>query len=154
FRMSFNIADKFFTIWTDHINIFAAEIKKDLSSKDADKLFQGILEIFRQNPTLRPNKKSLLVCCNAIANFDMKAKEIRILKRVLTDELLYSRVEIKYSDYIPKIAFRLSKDFHLPLEMLIPVLKGEIPIIDLLYGKYFKDVLMMIEFIKRRRLLD
>ncbi|MHA1973711.1 MAG: hypothetical protein ACTSW1_11995 [Candidatus Hodarchaeales archaeon] len=153
-KMTLNIADKIFTVWSDESKAFTSIIKRDLISPDVNQLIHGILRIFRENKNLRPNKKSLFIVFNAISSLDLKFKDLPLLKRVLTDELLFSRISIKYPEHIPQIASRLSKDFFIPLNVLIPALRGEIPIIDLLYGDYFKDTFLMLDFIKRRRLLE
>lgn len=152
-RFSINIADKSLIIWIEETKVAAVAIKTNRINPSIELLIQKIMKFYIDHNKLIPNRRTFLIAINAITELNLTKDDFPSIERVLTDSRLFSKIHMKYPLQIPRIVTRLSHDFTIPNELVVPFLKGEISVIGLLESKYFKEILDMIDFIDRRNLL-
>jgi hypothetical protein len=79
----------------------------------------------------------------------------RVIKRLLTDDLLYSKTTTEYIDRIQRIIERISSEFPLAKEILEPLLKGETSLMELFengYSNRVDEIFELVDYVNRRGL--
>jgi hypothetical protein len=78
------------------------------------------------------------------------------LSRILHEDMLFSTLHTPYEDRIPSIVERAAKRYPIAEELLGPLLRGYMTLIDALEGGFssrYKEVFELIDFVNRRRIL-
>jgi hypothetical protein len=79
----------------------------------------------------------------------------RVIQRLLSDDLLYSKTTTEYPDRISRIIERISSEYPLANEILEPLLRGETTLIELLengYSNRVEDIFELVDYVNRRGL--
>jgi hypothetical protein len=154
--LTINVADKQYDLWILDSMIIAANFLKKEGFEIFDALFKEILaQQFNDREWLTKREQ-----LNLILQFLEKASatqtDIPVLLRILTDDLLFSDIHIKYLDQIPRIVERLNKEFSIAKEVLDPLLRNKITLMDLLRKNYLlrsRELIQMVDFINMRKIL-
>ncbi len=89
------------------------------------------------------------------SNLDQKSEEL--IDRLIFDDLLYSKIEIKYKDRIPRIIERISPMFSIDQEYLLSYFKSNLNTVEFLRTTNstdsFEKLIKVIDFVNRRDLL-
>lgn len=150
--METNIADLHFHIWIAEKRVLCIHFKKQALLKPMEfiapliaegngsdviprrRLLNLVFRILEQDPDLSPS----------------------MLTRIMNEDMLFTKVHTPYEDRIPSIVDRTAARYPIAKEILGPVLRGYMPIIEALEGSgcsRYKEVFELIDFINRRRVL-
>jgi hypothetical protein len=105
-----------------------------------------------------PRKRVLKLLITILKKVDHNGIDDDLLYQLLTDDRLYTKIKIKYKDRIPQIAFKICKRFAVKKDILTDILLGKKTVIDALEYDYdslmnFKDLMEVVDYINRRKLL-
>jgi len=79
-----------------------------------------------------------------------------MLLRIMNEDMLYTEFHTPFEDRIPSIVERTIPRHPIAKEILGPLLRGYITLIDVLEGEYcsrYKEIFELVDFINRRRIL-
>ena len=151
--MTIRIADKQFHLWILGSIAVVVSLRGGMTlSTNMSELLSKITYLYADDEASTPNRRTLLVAVNAITRLNLSIDHYPLIKRVLTDPILFTIIGLKYPENIPRIVNRLTKYFTLPKEIMFSLLNGRIAIINLLDSIYFVEILELIEFVDRRNL--
>ncbi|MFX1239378.1 MAG: hypothetical protein ACFE8P_16880, partial [Promethearchaeota archaeon] len=158
FYMSIEIADILFHIWIFQSNIICLNLKNE---QNIDWLKPVLLE-FIENATLEhtliSNCPRLLLMSEFFKEDKITSENIPLIKRLLLDDLLYSRIQIRYLDKIDRILSRLILEFNIDKVFVFGFFFQSRSIVDFTrkLGNYqdFEEFVDVIDFINRRNLLE
>ena len=98
------------------------------------RLLNAIFKILESNPKVSPS----------------------ILSRIMNEDMLFATLHTPYEERIPSIVERTAQRYPIADEILGQLLRGYITFIDVLEGDYssrYEEILDLIDFINRRRIL-
>jgi len=79
-----------------------------------------------------------------------------MLDRIINEDMLFTTLQTPYEDMIPKIVERTASRHPIANEILGPLLRGYVSLIDTLEGQYctrYEEIFSMIDFVNRRNVL-
>ena len=85
------------------------------------------------------------------------ASDIPPLKKLMFDDLLCSKIVVKYPDHIPRIIDRLSKEFSIGKSVLHSLLVERSTLLDLLKNDYLpraRELIELVEYVNRRKIIQ
>ncbi|MBY8983353.1 MAG: hypothetical protein KGD57_10410, partial [Candidatus Lokiarchaeota archaeon] len=84
--------------------------------------------------------------------------KIPVIQRLINDDLLYSRIQIKYKERLPKIIDKLSSTFPIEKQILKKFFNQDLSLIDFLNKEgilnQLENFIEIYDFINRRRLFE
>ncbi len=157
-HLQVSIADKIVHTWTQNNNIVAI----GLQHAKVEALVNGWIERFLSVPQLldqlHHHAEPIFLVLKILDQQLMTPEEDpSLLLRLVTDDLLFTRIYTPYLDHIERIVERTSREYPIAKEILSDLLHGKKTVIEILhddrYLKHFKEIFAMIDFINRRKLL-
>ncbi|MFX1236417.1 MAG: hypothetical protein ACFFAS_07425 [Promethearchaeota archaeon] len=156
--MRISIADKFFHLWISGSNVLCVNLANELNIQ----WLNPIMEEFIEKASFEGN---LISNCPRIINITEFFREDQInkdllptVKRIVYDDLLYSKIQIKYPERIKKIIDRLTTEFSIDHSIIFGFFFQNKSLIEYIrkIGDYedFKEFIELIGFINRRKLLE
>ncbi len=141
-----------FHIWTSHTRILCVVLK---NQKLLSILNSFVSQIFGEGGAdLVPRRRLLNLVFHIIEKNPNLSHSV--LSRIMNENLLFTKFQTPFEDRIPSIVERTSVRFPIAREVLAPILRGHMTLIEALETvghSHIQDVLDLIEFINRRRIL-
>ncbi|MHA1761965.1 MAG: hypothetical protein ACTSXA_15245 [Candidatus Heimdallarchaeota archaeon] len=150
------IADLECFLWTEGKTfIVLSSHKQSLKflNKTMNQLVKGI-----EDNTLIPKKRIFAFLVTLLLETDLAEKRPDIILRLLTDDLFYSKIMIRYPDRLKEIIPKVIERFPVPKKVLEELLLGKATLISLLESqpdliKQSRALIEALDFINRRKLL-
>ncbi|MBN1802414.1 MAG: hypothetical protein JW891_12960 [Candidatus Lokiarchaeota archaeon] len=155
--LSFSIADKIFHLWIFQSNILCVNLKNERNILWLNPVLSEFLKKSFLQDKLISICPRLLLLSDFFKENEISKEKIPLLKRFLLDDLLYSRIRIKYLDRIDRILNKLMSEFNIDKVFVLAFFFQDKSIVDFTkkLGNYqdFEEFIYMIDFINRRGLL-
>ncbi len=148
------IADKKFNIWIFKDNILFAGFKNALY---IDR-FEPIARKFVEQPfyDLVVKIEQVKTAFRFLERPGISSKDVATFFRLISDDRLFSTIQVRFPENIPRILKRLNEEFKIDSEVLEPFLYGKVSMSDLLGPELItktSELFELIDFINRRNLL-
>ncbi|MFW9994240.1 MAG: hypothetical protein ACFFD4_19505 [Candidatus Odinarchaeota archaeon] len=156
-KISYSIADKVFHVWNEGSRFIAAVFKEDQLNEKIELIIKEILSSFVQRRGTVTRRRIIILALNASSSKHLTEDDLPAIRRLLTDNALFTTIKVKYENHIPRIIDRLAREFPIAGDILEKLLKGETTVIELLESKYldrYREIFDLIDFINRRKLLE
>ena len=149
-------ADKEFFLWNYEKQVFGGIFK----DKTTVQIFDTIIrEYFKRYVTLEElltKIRAIHIALRCIEDRSEKIRPVHVV-RLLTDDILYFPLEMKYKEKIPFVVNKLISFFDISEENLTKLLSGKATVIDLLETADFEKLdryLDVLDFLNDRKLLE
>ncbi len=155
--LSMILNEKEFQVWNSGPIIVSACFKNDKISEIFNEIATYLSHIPLKGEEWLIKRDRINVALQIFENAIVVKDDIPLLQRIISDDLLDIKLKIKYKDHIPQIIERLGREFVLAKEVLNPLLRGEITILQLLeknFNNRFRELLSLVDFINRRNLVS
>ncbi|MFX1275079.1 MAG: hypothetical protein ACFFBP_18620 [Promethearchaeota archaeon] len=158
-NMNIQIADKNFYLWILESIVICINLKDDSNIQWLKPLISEFMEktIFEGN--LISNCPRLLIINEVFKTSKITEEKLPLIRRLIFDDLLYSKIEIKYTDHITQILNKALSKFNLDRNFVLGFFfyQNKSIMEYLRKSEKFEDIevfLEMIDFINRRKLLE
>ncbi len=157
-RLNVNVADKKVQLWIKNGHVLAINVLKEKIIPVLDAWLAMLLDEEELLTQLQHHKYSITLALQIISQETVLPSDAKLLMRLITDDLLFTKVSSPYLDRFDRIVERVSREYPIARNVLGSILRGEKTVIDVLaddrYQKNVSDILAMIDFINRRKLLE
>lgn len=156
--MKISIADKDFHLWISYNNVVCINLKNELYIQWLNPIMEEFIEKASFEGNLISNSPRI-INITEFFNADQISKDLLpTVKKIIYDDVLYSKIQIKYPERIEKIVDRLSSEFSIDRSLILGFFfqsKGLIEFLRKLEDyEDFKEFIELIGFINRRKLLE
>ncbi len=151
--MEANIADMHLDVWTSENRVLCVHFNMQNLLKSMEKIAPLIVE--GNGEDVIPRRRLLNLIFHILEQDPNLSPSM--LSRIMNEDMLFAKVHTPYEDRIPSIVERTASRYPIAKEILGPILRGYMPIIEALEGKgcsRYKEVFELIDFINRRRVLS
>ncbi len=156
--MTFSIADKLFHLWIYESNILCMNLKNERNIAWLKPILPEFLQQCSLKDKLISDCPRLLLLSDFFKENEILDEKIPLIKRFLLDDLLYSRIQLKYLDSIDQILKKLISEFNIDKVFVLAFFFQDKSIVDFTkrLGNFqdFEEFINMIDFINRRGLLE
>jgi hypothetical protein len=153
---SVTVADKKYEIWISGSILFAICFKKSEFLEEFDDLMKKMVDLKYSDREWFSKRERLHLMLKSVETTKMTKLNVPIMVRILSDDLIFSRIQAKYPDQVPRIVDKLNKEFLIPKEAITTLLLGKISVIDLLRGEYLsraKELIELVDYVNRRKIV-
>ncbi|HME50735.1 MAG TPA: hypothetical protein VKM55_00830 [Candidatus Lokiarchaeia archaeon] len=151
-----SVGDKQYNLWISGSTIIAIDFKECIGCDVFKQVISMILEQGSTSVEWLAKRERLNLVIKYAEISRITKSDVPIMMRIMTDDLIFSIIQVKFPDQIPRIVDRLSKEFAIAKDVLEPLLSGKTRIIDLLEGNYLKqatDLIELVDYINRRNII-
>jgi len=156
--MKISIADKNFHLWISYNNVICMNLKDELNIQWLNPLMEEFIEKASFEGNLISNSQRIINITEFFHEDHINKDNLSAIKRIIYDDLLYSKIQIKYPERIEKIIERLTSTFSIDRSIILGFFFQNKSLIEYLriIGDYedFKEFIELIGFINRRKLLE
>ncbi len=150
-----NIAGQIFHFWASGNRILVASLTSEEGLPAFDVVAKKLLESTFEDLVNRVER--LEVALLFLEKSRLLGKDLQAFFRFVTDDRLFSKIQVKYSENIPHILARLKEEFGFDLVVLAPFLRGyksmsEVLDVDTLPRA--SELFEVVDYIERRKLLE
>ncbi len=153
-----SIADKDFHLWISHNNVICMNLKNELNFQWLSPIIEEFIEKASFEGNLISNCPRIINITEFFRDDQINNDVFPIVKKVIYDDLLYSKIQIKYPERIEKILDRLVSEFSIERSIILGFFFQNKGLIDYLRKigdqEDFKEFIELIGFINRRKLLE
>jgi hypothetical protein len=150
--METKIADMDLHVWTSEDRVLCISFTNGSLAKAVDAI---AVHIITQNGSgIIPRRKMLNLIFNILEHNPQLPP--KMLSRIMNEDMLYTTFRTPYEDRIPHIVEKTASRHPIAKEVLGPLLRGYMTLIDALEDKYcsrYSEIFDMIDFINRRKIL-
>jgi hypothetical protein len=150
------VADKKYEIWISGSIIFAICFKKLESLEEFNFLIKKMVDLnFSDKEWFLKRERLYLMLKYAETTKISKLNSVT-MARIISDDLVYTKIQVKYPDLVPRIVEKLNKDFLIPREIISQLLLGKISVIDMLRGEHLArahELIQLVDFVNRRKIV-
>ena len=153
---SVTVADKKYDVWISGPKMIATNFRKRDQFEIFDLLFKKVLDLNYNEKEWLSKRERLNLMLRFVETTKISKQDVPIMLRILSDDLIYTSIQLKYPDQIPRIVDRISKEFLIAKDVLEPLLTGKITIIELFRKGYLnrtREMIQLVDFINRRNIL-
>lgn len=152
------MADKVFHLWFSNSNVICISLINELHFQWINPIIKDLVNIAVLDEDLIARSPRILIL-NEFLNIDSITKnDLPLINRIIYDDFLHTKTQIKYIERLPRIIKRLSEDFTIESEILISFFKQNRSVIEFLKKcktpDYLPKFIKIIDFVNRRRLLS
>ena len=155
--LSVLMADKIFHLWISKSNVICINLKTEQSYKWLDPVMKEFINSAIHKGTLISNSNRFLLINEFFKEDVITSDTLPLIKRMIFDDLFYSKIQIKYIDHVDRIIQRLFSEFDIEKVFVLGFFYQSKSIIDFIknLGNYddFEEFIEMIDFINRRKLI-
>jgi hypothetical protein len=155
--VSLSIADKKYYTWISNQLLIVINFKNSEPVDILNPLFKLFVEQKISDREWLSKRERINIILKYLDKNNISKSSIPQLMRIFTDDVLYSHIHVKFPDQIPRIVERVSKEFQFANDMIEPLLRDKMTIIDLLRNNYADkapELIEVIDFINRRNMLS
>ncbi|MFW9987267.1 MAG: hypothetical protein ACFFC3_01270 [Candidatus Odinarchaeota archaeon] len=156
--LNVSIAEQNFHIWNSGDNFICINLnEKDSEISWIRKVISNMNNQINSDAQLISKSPRILLISDFLNHSNIDEKKEALIDRLIFDDLLYSKIEIKYKDRIPRIIERVSPMFSINQEYLVSYFNTNLNTIEFLRSTgnigSFEKLLKVIDFVNRRNLL-
>ncbi len=147
-----HFADRDFYVWTSDERVLCVSFNNLKLLKSIESIAPRI--VAENDESIIPRRR-LLNLLFQILEKDPKLSP-DMLSKIMNEDMLFTTFHTPYEDRIPSIVERSIDRYPIAKEILGPLLRGYLTLIDVLEGEYcsrYKEVFELVDFINRRRIL-
>ena len=156
--LNINIADKTFHLWISQSNVICVNLKNELNLQWISPVLDEFIGKALFEGNLISDSPRLLVINEFFKEDQITKEKIPTIMQLISDDLLYSKIQIRYKERIDRIINRLSSEFSLEKSIILAFFYQNKSIIDFLrdIGDYesLEEFIELISFVNRRKLLE
>ncbi len=152
---SLNIAGKDYHFWTLEKKILVATLTLEEKLPAFDMIAKKLLEATFEDLVIRVDR--LEVALLFLEKSRLLGKDFQAFFRFVTDDRLFSKIQVKYPENIPHILARLKEEFGFDLVVLAPFLRGFKSMSEVLDAETLpraSELFEVVDYIERRKLLE
>lgn len=157
-NLKFSIADQDYQLRFLNSNVICYNIKNNDHILWFNSLLDSIADKEPDTNYLVTKSSRFLMINEYFDEKKIYMEQVPMILRLINDDLLFSKVQIKYKDRVPSIINRLETTFEVNKEILDEFFNQELSIVDFLSKKGIQNQLEqfieMYDFINRRKLLE
>ncbi len=150
--METRIADMGLHVWTTDSRVLCVSFRNGSLAKAVDAIAPHIIGEIEDS--IIPRRRMLNLIFQILeTNPDLTPS---MLSRIMNEDMLHSTFHTPYEDRIPSIVERTVQRHPIAGEILGPLLRGYLTLIEVLEGEHcarYEEVFELIDFINRRRIL-
>ncbi|MBN2230357.1 MAG: hypothetical protein JW779_12280 [Candidatus Thorarchaeota archaeon] len=150
--LDMRVADMEMKVWSSESRVLCVCFTNGSLMKSIDSVAEHIVN--ERDGSIIPRRRNLNVIFRILesdSNLDPS-----ILSRIINEDMLFATLHTPYEDRIPSIVERTASRYPIAGELLGPLLRGYITLIEALEGDFssrYKEVFELIDFVNRRRIL-
>ncbi len=155
-KASVLVADKKYEIWISGSIVFALSFKKQDYVNEFENFMDKLVELKYKGQAWSSKHERLLLALKYTEKTKITKQIAQAMVRIVSDDLIFSKIQAKYPDQVPRIMDKLSTEFQIPKEVISPLLMGRSSVIDLLRGDYLsraQELFQLVDFMTRRKIL-
>ena len=156
--MKISIADKDFHLWISFNNVICINLKNELHIQWLKPIMEEFIDKASFEGNLISNSPRVINITEFFSASQIDKNLLPTVKKIIYDDLLYSKIQIKYPERIEKIIKRLSSSFSIDRSIILGFFFQNKSLIDFIrkIGDYedFREFIELIGFINRRKLLE
>ncbi len=156
--LNISIAERDFHIWNSGDNFICLNLNEEISEIPwLIKLISNLNSQINSDAQLISKSPRILLISEFLNHSNIDKKKEALIDRLIFDDLLYSKIEIRYKDRIPRIIEKVSPMFSIDQEYLVSYFNTNLSTIEFLRSTgsidSFEKLLKVIDFVNRRNLL-
>lgn len=152
------VAEKTFHVWISGSNIICINLNEGIEIPWIKSVIKNINKNINFDGNLIAKSPRILLISEFFNGADLNQKQDSIIKRLIFDDLLHSKITIKFEERIKRIVDRISSNFKIRPEILNEFFNENLSTIEYLRKSGNTDLLEkfidIIDFINRRKLLE
>ncbi len=156
--LSVTIADKIFHVWIDNSNVICVNLINELNIQWLNTILSEFIEKATVDGNLISNCPRFLLISDFFKEESVPRSKRELISRLINDDLLYSKVRIKYPDRIERISNKIIADFGISKSFVLGFFYQDKSVIDFIKlsekSDNFEDFVEMIDYINRRKLFE
>jgi len=156
--MKISIADKDFHLWISFNNVICINLKNELHIQWLKPIMEEFIDKASFEGNLISNSPRIINITEFFHADQINKDLFPIAKKIIYDDLLYSKIQIKYPERIEKIIERLASDFSIDRSIILGFFFQNKSLIEYLrkIGDHedIREFIELIGFINRRKLLE
>ena len=148
------IADKNFSMWLFKDNILVASFNNANFIDKFDPIARKFVEQTFYDLVVKVDQ--VKTALKFLERPHISTKDVSSFFRLVSDDRLFSKIQVKYPENIPRIVKKLKEEFKIESEILEPFLYGKVSMSDLLGPELItktSELFDLIDFVNRRNLL-
>ena len=155
--MNVSIAEQNFHIWNSGDNFICINLKEDLEVPWLKPVISNMNKQISSDAHLISKIPRILLISEFLNHTNINKEQEVLVYRLILDDLLFSKIEIKYKDKIPRIIEKVSPRFSIDQEYLFSYFDTNLNTVEFLRRNEstdsFEKLLNVIDFVNRRNLL-
>ncbi|MFW9920960.1 MAG: hypothetical protein ACFFED_15270 [Candidatus Thorarchaeota archaeon] len=150
--METHFADLDFHVWTSDERVLCVSFNNPKLLKPMESIARQI--VTENDESIIPRRRLL----NLVFQILEKDPNLspQMLSKIMNEDMLFTTFHTPYEDRIPSIVERTTERLPIAKDILGPLLRGYLTLIDMLEGEYcsrYKEIFELVDFINRRRVL-
>ncbi|MFX1363842.1 MAG: hypothetical protein ACFFCE_14330 [Promethearchaeota archaeon] len=156
--LNVSITEQIFHIWNSGDNFICINLtKEDTEITWVKKILSNMINQINSDAQLISKSPRILLLSEFLNHSNIDKKKEALIDRLIFDDLLYSKFEIKFKELVPQIIEKVSPMFSIDQDYLISYFNTNLNTIEFLRTTKstdsFEKLLKVIDFINRRNLL-
>ncbi|MFW9989662.1 MAG: hypothetical protein ACFFC3_13485 [Candidatus Odinarchaeota archaeon] len=151
-----SILKEIYHIWSSGDNFICINLNNGSKSSTMKSVITKMRNSIKSDEQLIANSPRILLISEFFDHSNIEQKHEALIERLIFDDLLYSKLEIKFKDLIPQIIDKLSSMFSIDQDYLVSYFNTNLSSVEFLRTTKstdsFEKLLQVIDFINRRNL--
>lgn len=156
--LTISIADKTFHLWVSHSNVICINLKNELNLQWLNPVLEEFIGKALFEGNLISNSPRLLMLNDFFNEDPISKSKIPLITRLISDDLLYSKIQIRFKERIDRIINRLGSEFSIEKSIILSFFYQDNSLIEFLRKiEDYEDLgefIELIDFVNRRKLLE
>ncbi|MFX1504056.1 MAG: hypothetical protein ACFFDH_24055 [Promethearchaeota archaeon] len=152
-----SILKEIYHIWSSSDNFICIHLNDDFKIPMMKSVITKMNNNIKSDEDLIAKSPRILLISEFFDHSNIDKKQQDLIERLIFDDLLYSKLEIKYKDVIPQIIDRVSSMFSIDKDYLVSYFNTNLNTVEFLRTTKstdsFEKFINVIDFINRRNLL-
>ncbi len=152
------IAEKIFHVWLSGSNIICVNLNEGIQLEWIKSIIKNINRNINFDGNLIAKSPRILLISEFFNGEELSQKQESIINRLIFDDLLHSKISIKFEEKITRIIDRISDNFKIRPELINDFFNQDLSIIEYLRKSenthQLEKFIEILDFIDRRKLLE
>ncbi|MFX1374426.1 MAG: hypothetical protein ACFFA0_01310 [Promethearchaeota archaeon] len=152
------VAEKTFHIWISGSNIICINLNDGIEIEWIKSIIKNINRNIENDGNLIAKSPRILLISEFYNGISLNEKQESIINRLIFDDLLHSKIKIKFEERLKRIIERISDNFKVKPELINDFFNQELSIIEYLRKSknttQLEKFIEILDFINRRKLLE
>ncbi|MFX0023247.1 MAG: hypothetical protein ACFE9S_13050 [Candidatus Hermodarchaeota archaeon] len=152
------IAENIFHVWISGSNIICINLNDGIEIEWIKSIIKDINRNINYDGNLIAKSPRILLISDFYSGIELNDKQKSVINRLIFDDLLHSKIKIKFEERLKRIIERISDNFKMKPELINNFFNQERSIIEYLRKSenttYLEKFIEILDFINRRKLLE